>query len=112
MLALLTAAVSGPAFAQTWAVRQELWAQPRTAALVRAQPDLRECVQAYLAEPGSRLVIHYAAGEETALQAEELRAWLVALAVEAGRVGLASDLNAGQQMNIELISTKPQEEGK
>jgi hypothetical protein len=106
VLGLLAAAASGQAFAESCVVPQELWAQPRTGVLIRAQPDLRECVRGYLADPSSRLVIHCGAGEEVALQAEELRAWLVALAVEAERVELARDQDGSGQMSIELISTK------
>ena len=112
VLAVFALLLSGGAAAQTWTVPQELWAQPRTGTLVRAQPALRQSVGAYLAEPESRLVIHYGAGEEAALQAEELRTWLVALAVEAGRIGLARDLKNNESMNIELITTKPQEDRK
>jgi hypothetical protein len=112
VLALLAAAASGQAFAESWVVPQELWAQPRTGALIRAQPDLRECVRGYLADRSSRLVIHYGAGEEAALQAEELRAWLVALAVAAEKVELARDQDGSGQMSIELITTKSKKDGK
>jgi hypothetical protein len=96
--------VAGNALAAAWEVPSEFWEKPRSAAAVSLLPPLRVCVEAFLAQPGSRILIHHAGSEESMLQAEELRAWLIALAVEAGRVGLAPDLKPNQNLKIELIS--------
>ena len=92
------------AFGQSWEVSPELWEKPRSGAAVRAQAPLRQCVEAYLAQPGAHILIHHADGEESLLQAEELRAWLIALAVEAARIELAPDLKPNRNLNVELIS--------
>lgn len=92
------------ALAGTWEVPSELWEKPRSGNAVRLLTPLRQCVEAYLTEPGSHILIHHANSEESLLQAEELRAWLVALAVEEGRVDLAPDLKLNQNLNVELIS--------
>ena len=42
-------------------------------------------------------------GQETLLQAEELRAWLMALAIDGARISLANDLRAQQPLNIEIV---------
>lgn len=94
----------GTALAGNWEVPAELWEKPRSGSAVLAQAPLRECVQGYLAQPASRILIHHAGSEESPLQAEELRAWLVALAVEASRIELVQDLKLNQNMKIELIS--------
>ena len=96
--------VAGEASSQDWDMPSELWEMPRSGAAVRAQAPLRQCVQAYLAEPGSRILLHHAGNEESLLRAEELRAWLVALAVETTRIELVADLKLNRNLNVELIS--------
>ena len=99
--------VAGKAVAASWEVLPELWEMPRSGAAVRLQAPLRQCVEAYLAAPASRILIHHASSEESLLQAEELRAWLVALAVEAARIELAADLKPNRNLSMELISPAP-----
>lgn len=99
----------GTAFAQDCPVPPELWTQPRTGALVRAQMPLRPCVDGFQADPAARLTIHFGQGEEAALRADELRAWLMALALDGGRIGLKREPGASQPLKIELESTKGKE---
>lgn len=99
--------VVGPALGQSWEVSPELWEKPRSGVAVRAQESLRQCVDGYLVQPGARILIHHVDSEESLLQAEELRAWLIALAVEAARVELAADLKPNRNLNVELISPVP-----
>lgn len=87
----------------TFPVPLELWDQPRSGQIVLEQPAVRQAVNAYLAQPGASLVIHHAAGQEPLLQAEELRAWLMALAVDAERIGLNGDLKSGKPLKIEVV---------
>jgi hypothetical protein len=82
-------------------VAPDLWDRPRSGAAVAAQPAVQQAVQAYFAQPAARLVIHHAPGQEPLAQADELRAWLVALAIDAGRVTVRGDLNAGEPLKIE-----------
>lgn len=88
---------------ETYTVAPELWDRPRSGSAVIGQPVVKLAVNAYLARPGASLAIHHAAGQEPLVQAEELRAWLIALAVEAGRVSLRSDLNPGEPLKIEVL---------
>ena len=81
----------------------ELWDRPRSAHAVLAQPAVKQAVARYLAEPGSRLLIHHGLGQESLLQAEELRMWLMSLAVEAARIGLANDLKQNEPLRIEVV---------
>jgi hypothetical protein len=75
--------------ATAWPVGDELWDRPRSAEAIRRLPAIRAAVAALLGTPGTSLVIRHAAGQNDGLRAEELRHWLVALAVEPGRVVVA-----------------------
>ena len=90
------------AAAQTFTVPSELWDRPRSGRAVLDQPVIRQAVNSCLAQPGTRLVIHHGPGQESALQAEELRTWLAALAVEAGRIALRNDLKPSEPLRLEV----------
>ena len=90
------------ALAQSFDVRPELWDRPRTAALVAADDGVRQAALEVLAKPQSRLVIHHTAGQEPLLQAEELRSWLAALAIDPRRIEVRSDLAAGAPLKLEV----------
>lgn len=103
LAAVLAAGAALPAWASdTFTIGPELWDRPRSGGIIMEQPAVSQAVNALLARPGASLVIHHAAGQEPLLQAEELRAWLVALAVETGRLILRSDLKAGEPLKIEV----------
>ncbi len=94
----------GARAAETVTVAPELWDRPRSGSAVLEQPAVKQAVGGYLAQPGARLIIHHAAQQESLLQAEELRAWLVAFAVEAERIVLRSGLRPGEPLKIEVVS--------
>ena len=87
----------------------ELWEQPRTAQAVLAQPVLRQRVAALLARNSALLAIHYGGGEEAQLRAEELRAWLIALAVNDEQIALVGDLPGIGELQIELTTKRGQQ---
>jgi hypothetical protein len=91
------------ASAQTLVVPPELWDRPRSGAAVMARTEIRQAVDAWLARPGERLVVHHGPGQESVLQAEELRAWLIALAIEAERIALRNDLSSREPLSIEVV---------
>ena len=99
-MALLTATVAA---AQTFVVPPELWDRPRSGRALLEQPAIRQAVNACLAQPGSRLVVHHAAGQESQLAAEEMRSWLMALAVEPGRISLRSSLKPSEPLRLEVV---------
>lgn len=88
--------------AQSLVVAPELWDRPRSARAVLGEAAVKQAVTAYLAQPGGRLVIHHGAAQESVLQAEELRSWLVALAVEPRHMGLLRDLRPGEALRVEV----------
>jgi hypothetical protein len=69
----------------------ELWDRPRSAQAVMAEPAVRQAVAAYQANGAVRITIIHGPRQEALLQAEELRAWLVALAVDGARLQLRAD---------------------
>lgn len=77
--------------AQAADVAPELWDRPRSAQAVMAQPVVQQAVAAYQASSAARIVIVHGLRQEAQLQAEELRAWLVALAVDSKRLQLRGD---------------------
>ncbi|MDB5925930.1 MAG: hypothetical protein JWN13_4866 [Betaproteobacteria bacterium] len=102
------AAVSGTvcaigAVAQTLDVPSELWDRPRTGRAVLEQHNVKQAVVGALAKPESQLVIHHGPGQEPLLQAEELRSWLAALAIDPRRIDLRGDLTANAPLRIEVI---------
>lgn len=80
----------------------ELWDRPRSAQAVMAQPAVRQAVAALQSRSDARLVIVHGGRAEAQQQAEELRAWLVALAVESLRLQLRVDASA-KTIRLEIV---------
>jgi hypothetical protein len=89
--------------AQRLDIGPELWDRPRTGAAVLAHDSIKSAALAVLARPEARIVIHHAAGQEPAVQAEELRAWLGALAIDPQRIVLRGDLEPASAIKIEVL---------
>jgi hypothetical protein len=93
----------GGVAAQPEDIGPELWDRPRSASDIARHETIKRAVLAALAQPDAQLVIHHVNGQEPLLQAEELRSWLAALAVDPRRIVLRSDLVAGPALRIEVI---------
>lgn len=104
LLSLLSVAVS--AQAQIFPVPAELWDRPRSARAVMEQAGVKQAVDLYLAQSAAKVAIHHGLGQEPLLQAEELRAWLIALAVDSGRITLVNDLKPGEPLKLEIVTGK------
>jgi hypothetical protein len=102
-LAWFALAASATASAQSFTVAPELWDRPRSGPAVMERATIQQAVGAWLALPDARIVVHHGPGQESFLQAEELRAWLIALAVEAQRVMLRNDLASSEPLRLEVI---------
>ena len=94
------------AAAQAFVVPAELWDRPRSGQAVLSQAAVRQAVNAYLAQPGSRLVLHHGPGPESLMTAEELRAWLVALGIESGRIELRGELKPSEPLQMEVVRNR------
>lgn len=99
---LAAASAASVAHAETFVVPPELWDRPRTARAVLDQQSVKSAVAAALARPEAQLVIHHAAGQEPLVQAEELRSWLAALAIDSRRTVLRADAAPGAAITLEI----------
>lgn len=95
-----------PVQAGQWSVPADFWFTPRSAQNVLQQPDIRAAVTDWLQQPGSMLRLHHAPGDESALQADELRYWLMALALDGKRILLQADLPPNQPIQLETENKK------
>jgi hypothetical protein len=102
LLAVLVFFCACEASAQTFEVPQELWDRPRTARAVLEQDSIKRAVGAAVEKPEAQIVIHHGAGQESLVQAEELRSWLAALAIDSRRTALRADAAAGAPMTLEI----------
>jgi hypothetical protein len=84
-------------------VAPSLWDRPRSARAVLDQPAVRQALEQYLARPAARLIIHHGYGQDPLLQAEELRMWLMALAIDGSRVSLINDVRPNEPLKIEVV---------
>ena len=89
--------------AQSVEVPPEFWDRPRTGRTVLEQENVKRAITAALAKPESQIVIHHGTGQETLLQAEELRSWLGALAIDTRRIALRGDSAATGPLRIEIL---------
>jgi hypothetical protein len=101
--AVMLAISSGALHAQMYDVAPELWDRPRSGSAVLAQESLKRAVATLIEKADARLVIHHASAQEPELQAEELKTWLAALAIDSHRIALRGDLAAGTPIRIEVI---------
>lgn len=103
LLALLLSAPLAAA-AEAYSVPAQFWLDARSGARVLAEPAVSQAVQRFLDRPGAKLVLRHARGDESTANAEELRGWLIALGVDAGRVELAESGGVDRTVTIEILS--------
>lgn len=108
VLVCLCLVASGLTYAERMALPAELWESPRSGALIVAQPVLQHSVAQLLAHPAARLLIHHGTSDDSVSRAEELRAWLIALAVDSKRIELLTD-DVNRALNLELVGITVEE---
>lgn len=91
------------ASAQSVDIPPELWDRPRTGRAVLDHENIRRVINVGLDKPDAQIVIHHAAGQEPLVQAEELKSWLTALAIDSRRIMLRADAAAGSPMRLEIV---------
>ncbi|NNM82504.1 MAG: hypothetical protein HKL98_07895 [Burkholderiales bacterium] len=74
------------------AIPQEFWDWPRSGDAILSLKEIRPCMDQYLADPQSRIVIHSGKDTDSSLHAGEFQAWLVSLAVSPSRIEMKGDL--------------------
>jgi hypothetical protein len=77
-----------PAYAGSCALSNDFWLKPRSGNLVLTNPDIAPCIHTFLGDPQTDLRISYPDNDESAVDANELRQWLIALALPATRITL------------------------
>ena len=55
-----------------------------------------------LVKPEAEIIIHHSPGQEPLVQAEELRSWLAALAIDSRRTVLRADAAPGANLKLEV----------
>lgn len=88
-------------------ITAEQWARPRSAAAIARLPELPGFIVAFDREPGARVIVRYAGGDEGSLWAEELRSWLVALGIPSAHIELQPDLPLADKLLLELRRQPP-----
>lgn len=89
-----------------WTVPADFWYTPRSAQGILQQPGIRAAVNEFLQQPDTVLRLHHAPGDESALQADELRYWLMSLALDGKRIQLQADLPPNQPIQLETDNKK------
>jgi hypothetical protein len=102
LLSAVAGATAHGAAPESRQVPAELWDRPRTGPIVMSVPAIREALAAMLESVQAKVTLRHAPEPEAAARAEELRAWLVAHAVEPARIVLRADLTARQPLRIEV----------
>ncbi len=92
---------------KTVEITAEQWARPRSAAAIARLPELPGFIAAFDREPGGRVIVRYAGGDEGSLWAEELRSWLVALGIPSAHIELRPDLPQADKLLLELRRQPP-----
>lgn len=96
-----------PAAGKTVEITAEQWARPRSAAAIARLPGLAPLVEVFDREPGARVIVRYAGGDEGSLWAEELRSWLVVLGIPSAHIELQPDLPQADKLLLELRRQPP-----
>lgn len=81
-------------------VPSSLWASPRSAEIVAAEPAIAGVVQAWHQQPRRVIVVRHAPGESAELRASELRGWLVALGVPSDAIDVRISEEAGDRLRL------------
>ncbi|MDR3390746.1 MAG: hypothetical protein P4L77_03340 [Sulfuriferula sp.] len=98
--ALLT--IAPVAHAETCVLDDAYWMQPRSGITALNETAIRPCVLALLADNKSRMQIIYNDTDESGIAADELRQWLVALALPAERIILKKATTLTDPIRLEI----------
>lgn len=104
-LAIIGLCWCASSLAQTFTLPSDFWLAPRSGQTVRGTPQLQQAVAAYLRLDRGGLRLHHQKRDESIAQAEELRGWLIALGVEAGRIEMADD-NPLDTITLEILEIR------
>ncbi|MCP5141384.1 MAG: hypothetical protein H6980_03385 [Gammaproteobacteria bacterium] len=94
---------------EAWSLTADAWRSPPAVGEVLAQPAVRAAVQAWLRQAGNAdhpaaLVITHPEAENGAAWANELRDWLIALAIPAEAIAIRSDDTRTNELRLFIES--------
>ncbi|ARU31080.1 hypothetical protein CAP31_04880 [Sulfuriferula sp. AH1] len=88
--------------AETCVLDDAFWLQPRSGMTILNEPSIKPCITELLADDTSRMTIIYSDTDESGVSANELRQWLVALALPAGRIILKKTAASTDPIRLEI----------
>lgn len=80
----------------------EMWARPRSGEAVAQMPPLRGAMVELARDANRRLEVRYPGGDEGALWAQELSAWLISLGLEPARINLQAGSAYGDMIELRV----------
>lgn len=105
LLAALLALAGAPVLAApSCPVPSEIWDRPRSGRALLGEDAIRPCLGPAARDPALRVLIRHGSRGEAPLQAEELKGWLAALAIDPARIALAGDLGPGDELALEVVA--------
>lgn len=91
-----------PTYAQTCALDDSFWLQPRSGLTVLSNAAIQPCVAALLADPPNKMLINYNDTDESSISANELRQWLISLALPAEHILLKKQATSTDAISLEI----------
>lgn len=90
--------------AETCTINDSFWLQPRSGVSVLDNQEIKPCITILRANHHSTLVINYNDTDEASVSAEELRQWLIALALPATRIVLKKLNTSTDPLRLEILN--------
>lgn len=101
----LLLSIALPVSAETvWTLDSTDWARPRHGEWLASHPPLVAVIDKLQHTPHGVLQLRYPGGDQGALWAGELRAWLVALGVESDRIETLSGSAVAGAIQLEVVT--------
>lgn len=99
---LFSLTLATPALGEDWSLTAAQWAMPKSGTSLVQMPGLKAAVDALIEDPGAALLIQYPGGDEGALWAEELKAWMIALGIGSDRLRLLPGSPSADKLLLKL----------
>ena len=105
VLAFWLAFGPGVALAQRFDLPADLWLASRSGQAIRNNAQISKALDSYFQLAQARVRLHHHKRDESSAQAEELRGWLIALGIEAGRIELVED-SPTDQLTLDITDSR------
>ena len=88
--------------AETCTLDDSFWLQPRSGLTVLNNIAIKPCVSALLADTQNKMLVNYNDTDESSVSANELRQWLIALALPAERILLKKQTTSTDAISLDI----------